>query len=106
MYKYTALKTIRIQDRTFISLELYFVKYQMEIVWQTSMSNELLPNALYHITDFTSSYLALSLTDLALSLASTTKSFKFMSPLSGGSGIPPASSAVLFIKSLHCNKKQ
>lgn len=34
-----------------------------------------------HIIDLISSYLALSLTDLALLLGSTTKSFKFMSLL-------------------------
>lgn len=114
--KYIALKTIRIQVTRFILpktlfcemsfLRSEFKREQTEIVWQPSNPNGLLPNASYYIIDLTSSYLALSLTDLALSLASTTKSVKFMSLLSGGSGIPPASFAVLFTKSLYCNKNR
>ena len=69
---------------------------EMETVWPPSNSNGLRPNALNHIIDRISSYLALSLTDLALLLGSTTKSFKFISLLSEGSGIPPASHDVLF----------
>ena len=59
----------------------------METVWQSSNLNRLLPNASNYIIDLISSYLALSLTDLALLLGSTTKSFEFMPLLSGRSGI-------------------
>lgn len=67
----------------------------MKIGWEPRNNNRLLPNALNHIIDLISSYLALSLTDLALLLGSTTKSFKFMALLSGGSGILLLSLAAL-----------
>lgn len=115
-HKCTALKTIRIQVTRFILPENPFCEIpilwaefeweQIEIVWWPSNPNGLLPNALDHIIDPISSYLALSFTDFALLLGSTTKSFKFMSLLSGGSGIPLVSVAMLFTKILFCNKKQ
>lgn len=71
---------------------------QMETVWQQSNPNGLRPNALNHIIDLISSHLAESLTDLALLLGSTTKSFKFMSLLAGASGIPPPFCVVLFLQ--------
>ena len=87
----TELKTVTIQVRKFILRVTQFCEIPlictdfewklMEIVWQPNDPDELLPNALNHIIDLISTYLALSLTDLALLLGSTTKSFKFMSRL-------------------------
>lgn len=99
----TELETITIEDTKFIlpvtqfcGIALICTEFEwklMEIIWQPNDPDELQPNDLNHIIDLISTYLALSLTDLALLLGSTTKSFKFMSLLSG---IPLTSFAVLF----------
>lgn len=102
--KYTALiqypgHMVNLSETPFCQKLIVWAEFewgQMEIVWQPSSPNGLLPNALNHIIDLISSYLALSLTDFALLLGSTTKSFKFMSLLSGVSGIPPPSFVFFF----------
>lgn len=101
------LTTVTLLESPFCEIAILWIEFewlQMKIGWEPRNNNGLLPNALNHIIDLISSYLALSLTDLALLLGSTTKSFKFMALLSGGSRILLQSFAVLFTKSLCCNK--